>query len=87
MSLDVLLDSVGNIGEAIAGAGIGDTDLECFATNAEELLRLWGNPSDWDSDGGITVVTAVASSNVDTDNIAFLEDTRTGDAVDDLFVD
>ena len=84
---DVMLDAVAEISEHPAVTGILDGIEKGFFGGSEEMQRFLGDVANGNGEGVVADPAVVIDADVDFDDVAVLDDTRTADAVNDLLVD
>ena len=78
---------MGDVGDAVALAGLRDPLKEALTSYVDQPLRLFGNGSAGVGGRAVAVEAADVCAHVHADDIALLEHPGTRDAVDDLVID
>jgi len=85
--LDITLDGVADIAEALAGYAGGDSFFEALAGGVEQALSLGGYFASLHRDIHVAVVAVFFDGDIDGEDITFLHDAFARYAVHDLVVD
>ena len=85
--LHIRLHGVGDVGDAVALAGLRKSFKKALTSHVDQPLCLFGNFSAGVSGCAVAVEAADVCAHVHTDDIALLEHPGTRDAVDDLVID
>ena len=84
---DEVFDGLGDMVDAVAGAGLFDADGEGLLGFGEEADGGGGDGADGDGGGGVADPAAEDDADVEFDDVGVLDAAGTADAVDDFVVD
>ena len=87
IALGIILNGVADIGDAVADTGKPDALKKALPCDADQAQRLIQALAARERARTVAVEAAVAGADVDTDDIAFMQDAVAGNAVDNLVID
>ena len=87
IALGKILNGVADIGDAVADTGKPDALKKALPRDADQAQRLIRALAARERARTVAVEAAVAGADVDTDDIALMQDAVAGNAMDDLVID
>ena len=87
LTFDVGLDGRGDVGQAVPFLHLLQALGESAFGRGDEPKGLGADPADGDGQGRVAEEAFVEGAEIQTDDIAVLQETPRGDAVDDLLID